>query len=151
MWPDFCFLSRPWYSCLFIISLPRGWSTKQNRGEKKLVVFLRRPEDLSAWDGAPVLQGDLHPGQQAEADFRGCPADLQAGWRRPAQYRDGEGAAADGEVHTAAACWRWRLLDRASTQPTTPQAGGLQSRMPLTVLLDGWKQGQVQVRSVNGP
>lgn len=110
-----------------------------------MLTMVSRPKDLSTWDRAPMLQGVLHPGQPAEADLWGCQARLQDGWRRVAQHWNGERAATDGEVHTAATGWRWRLLDRAPPQPTSVQSRDHKPRLPLTVLLAGWKQGQVQV------
>ncbi len=124
--------------------------TKKNPCTYRLVISLMltvvsRPKDLSARYRAPMLQGVLHPGQQAEADLWGCQAGLQVGWRRLAQHWDRKRAATDGEVHKTAAGWRWKLLDRAPPQPTALQGGDRKPRLPLAVLLAGWKQGQVQV------
>ena len=104
-----------------------------------------RPNDLSAWDRAAVLQGVQHPGQQTDSDLRRCQADLQVGRGRVAQHWNRERAATGREVHTTAAGRRWRLLDCAPPKPTALQGRGHNARLPLTVLLAGWKQGQVQV------
>lgn len=104
-----------------------------------------RSKDLSARNRASMLQGVLHPGQQAEADLWGCQAGLQVGRRRAAQHRNGERAAVDRKVHTSAAGWRRRLLDRSPSQPTATPGWDHKPRLPLTILLAGWKQGQVQV------
>lgn len=109
-----------------------------------MLALVSRPKNLSAGDWAPVLQGVIRPGQQAETDLWGCQAGLQDGWRRAAQHRDRKRAAADREVHRTAAGWgRW-LLDWAPSQPALPGRDH-KPGLSLTVLLVGWKQGQVQV------
>lgn len=104
-----------------------------------------RSEDLPPRNRASMLQGVLHPGQQAEADLWGCQAGLQVGRRRAAQHRNGGRAALDRALHSSAPGWGRRLLDRPPSQPTAAQAGDHEPRLPLTVLLARWKQSQVQV------
>lgn len=104
-----------------------------------------RSKDMPTRNRASMLQGVLHPGQQAEADLWGCQAGLQVGRRRAAQHWNGGRAALGRALHSSAPGWRWRLLDRSPSQPAAAQAGDHESRLPLTVLLAGWKQSQVQV------
>lgn len=141
------------YCRLFIIFLPCACHRKSS--EKKyfctyhLVISLwltvSRPNNLPEWDTAPMLQGVLHPGQQAKTDLWRCQAGLQVRWRWAAQHWNRKRAATDREVHTTAAAWRWRLLDWAPLHPTTPHGRDHKPRLPLAVLLAGWEQGQVQV------
>lgn len=106
---------------------------------------MSRPKDLPPRDRASMLQGVLHPGQQAEVDLWGCQAGLQVGWRGVAQHWNRKWAASDRKVHTTATRWRWRLLDWPPPQPAALQGRNQQPGLPLSVLLAGWKQGQVQV------
>lgn len=110
-----------------------------------ILTVVSRPDYLSEWDTATMLQGVLLPGEQTKADFWGCQEGLQVRRRWAAQHWNRKRAAADREVHTKAAAWRWRLLDWAPSQPTGPQGRDHKPRLLLPVLLVGWKQGWVQV------
>lgn len=105
-----------------------------------------RPNDLPEREGETVLQGVPHrPGRQTETHLRRRQTVLRSRWWSAAQYRNREWAAADREVHPAAAGWRCRLLDCSPSWSTAQHGGDHQPRLSLTLLLAGWKQGQDQV------
>lgn len=144
--PIFCL----WHCKQLKIFLPHGYHRKSSENKNPVFIILFSPrcsrlvsraKNMPERDTASVLQGVLHPRQQAKADLWGCQTGLQVGRRRAAKHRDGKWAATDREVHTKAGAWRWRLLDRAPSQPATLQRRDVKPRLPLAVLLAGWKQG----------